>query len=90
MTASRATSTRVAVELPALDLAQLPEPPVRVDEGHRPVAAPEADAVGVVGVARHVRRAGRTRSCPMPDHRPARGSSPSATGRVVGAQPIER
>ena len=54
-----------------------------------PVGEVEAQRVELAGgcVTGHVCRPHSTLS--LPDQRPARGSSPSATGRVHGAQPME-
>ena len=84
----------VALELEQLDLVQLTRLAVRVDERHGPVRPAQVQPVQLVPVLGHL----NVRSCQTwsphstlseSAHRPARRSSPSATGRVVGAQPMD-
>ncbi len=79
----------VAFELPLLLLVQLTEMAVRVDEPQGALSAAELHPVGIVEVTGHQPWSPHS-TLPVPDQRPARGSSPGATGLVVGAQPIER
>ena len=80
---------RMALELLLFDQAQLADRPVGVDELHRPLIAPELHPIEVVLVPCHQVCSPHS-TLSVPDQRPARGSSPSATGRVVGAQPMDR
>ena len=81
----------MAGQLELLDRVQLTDVAVGADEAERPFSTAELHPIGIVQVARHQFATCSPHSdLSRPAQRPARGSSPSATGRVVGAQPIER
>jgi hypothetical protein len=92
---------RVTLELPLLDLVELALRPVGIDEGHGPVRPSDVQPVQLIAVFGHLRTAATrgllsSQTCSPhstlseSDHRPARGSSPNFTGRVVGAHPMDR
>ena len=85
---------RVALEFEQLDLAQFARLAIGVDERHRTIRPAQMQPVEFVPVLGHLR--GRSCQTWSPHstlsesaHRPARRSSPSTSGRVVGAQPMD-
>ena len=81
----------MAGELELLDRVQLTNIPVGAHEAEGPLPTTERHPIGIVQVSGHQLATCRPHSdLSRPAQRPARGSSPSATGRVVGAQPMER